>query len=274
MTVLRRLGQNLAAWVRVLLRPPRIPPERRPPLWPVKGWIAAAALLALVLVIAGSMWLFDALLIGEARLLPKRVVWTFEWITWFGTSGWFLWPTGILVLIIAASPWSKLSRMSQGVLAAIVVRTGFIFLAVGVPALFVTIVKRIIGRARPYVWQVTDPYSYSPFIWKASYASFPSGHSSNAFAAAIAIGALWPRLRLPMWIYAVVIAVSRVAVNAHFPSDVIAGAVVGTTGALLVRGWFAARRLAFTVGQDGIIHRLAGPSWRRTKAVARKLLAP
>lgn len=274
MIVLRRMGQNLAVWLRVLLRPSRIPPERRPPLWPVKGWIAVSALLAIGVVVAASMWLFDALLIGEARLLPKRVVAIFQWITWFGTSGWFLWPTGILLLVIAATPSSKLSRMGQGVLAAIVVRMGFIFFAVGVPALFVTIVKRIIGRGRPYVSQIVDPYSYSPFIWKASYASFPSGHSSNAFAAAIAIGALWPRLRLPMWIYAVLIAVSRVVVNAHFPSDVIAGAVVGTAGALLVRSWFAARRLGFAVGPDGIIHRLPGPSWRRSKAVAGRLLAP
>jgi membrane-associated phospholipid phosphatase len=274
MTVLRHMGRNLAAWLRVLLRPSRIPPERRTPLWPVKGWITIVALLAILLVVAGSMWFFDVLLVGEARLLPKRVVRTFDWITWFGNSGWFLWPTGILLLIMAASPWSKLTRFSQGMLAAIVVRTGFIFLAVGVPALFVTIVKRIIGRARPYVSQIADPYSYSPFIWKASYASFPSGHASNAFAAAIAIGALWPRARLPMWIYALVIAASRVIVNAHFPSDVIAGAVVGTVGALLVRSWFAARHLGFTVGLDGTIHRLPGPSWRRTKAVARKLLAP
>ncbi len=274
MTVLRRMGQNLATWLRVLLRPSRIPRERRPPLWPLKGWITLAALLAIMLVVVGSMWLFDALLIGEARLLPKRVIRIFEWITWFGTSGWFLWPTGILVLVIAASPWPKLTSFSQGVLAAIVVRTSFIFFAVGVPALFVTIIKRIIGRARPYVSQITDPFSYSPLIWKASYASFPSGHSSNAFAAAIAIGALWPRARLPMWIYAVVIATSRVIVNAHFPSDVIVGAVVGTAGALLVRSWFAARNLAFTVGSDATIHRLPGPSWRRTKSVARRLLAP
>ena len=77
-----------------------------------------------------------------------------------------------------------------------------------------------------------------------------------------------------MWIFALVIAISRVVVNAHFPSDVVAGAVMGIVGALLVRGWFAARHLAFTVGSDAIIHRLPGPSWRRTKAVARRLLAP
>ncbi len=65
---------------------------------------------------------------------------------------------------------------------------------------------------------------------------------------------------------------SRVIVNAHYPSDVIAGAFVGVAGAILVRSWYAARKFGFTVGSDGVIHRLPGPSWRRVKEVARKLL--
>jgi undecaprenyl-diphosphatase len=271
MTALRRMGENLASWLRMVTRPSRIPPERRTPIWPVKGWIIVAALLA-ILALAGSMVFLDAFLIGEARLEPKWVRYIFDWITWFGTAGWFLYPTGILLLIVAACPWSKLPHFSQGVLAAIVVRTGFIFLAIGLPGLFVAIVKRMIGRARPYVWQITDPYSYAPFVWKQAYASLPSGHATNGFAAAVAIGAIWPKARVPMWIYAVFIAISRVMVNAHYPSDVIAGALVGTVGALMVRSWFAARHLGFTVGSDATIHRLPGPSWRRAKEVARRLL--
>ena len=274
MNALQRFGHNLKQWLSVLLRPSRIPIERRAPLWPLKGWITFAAALAVLAVVAVSMPLLDALLVGDARLLPRWVRRTFEFITQFGLAHWFLWPTGILLLVIAASPASKLTHLSQGVLAAIVVRLGFIFLAISLPGIFVAIVKRVIGRARPYVFQMVDPYSYAPFVWKSAYASLPSGHSTNAFAAAIAIGALWPKARTPMWIYAVVIAASRVVVNAHFPSDVIAGAFAGITGALLVRGWFAARRLGFAVGSDKTIHRLPGPSWQRTKAVAGRLLAP
>src|SRR6185295_3378641 len=116
MNALRRVGQNLAVWLRVLVRPSRIPPERRAPLWPLKGWITVVALLAVIAVIAVSMLLVDAFLAGEARRLPKAVRHTFEWITWFGLSGWVLWPTGILLLVIAAAPSSKLTRISQGVL--------------------------------------------------------------------------------------------------------------------------------------------------------------
>ncbi len=272
MTALRRFGKTLLTWLRIVTRPSHIPPERRTPLWPVKGRILIAALVVILAVMA-SMLFIDASLIGEARLAPKWVRYVFEWITWFGTAGWFLYPAGIALLAIAASPWSKLTHLSQAVLAAIVVRLGFVFLAIGIPGLFVAIVKRLIGRARPFVSEIANPYSYDPFVWKQSYASLPSGHATNAFAAAIAIGAIWPKARVPMWIYAAFIAVSRVMVNAHFPSDVIAGAIVGLVGAMMVRGWFAARGLGFAVGKDGIIHRFPGPSWGRTKEVARRLWA-
>jgi undecaprenyl-diphosphatase len=218
------------------------------------------------------MILLDAWLVGQAREVPRWLRRTFEWITWFGTADWFLWPTGLLLFLLAVSPFDRLSRFHRAVLAAIFVRAGFIFFAVGVPVLLVAVIKRLIGRARPYVREIVDPFSYEPFGWQESYASLPSGHATNAFAAAIAIGALWPKARLPMWIFAVVIAASRIILTVHYPSDVIAGAVIGIAVAILVRGWFAARRLAFTVGSDDTIHRLPGPSWRRTKAVARRLL--
>jgi len=61
---------------------------------------------------------------------------------------------------------------------------------------------------------------------------------------------------------------------AHHPSDVVAGALIGVIGAMVVRYWFAARRLAFTIRRDGAIVPLAGPSPGRLKRVARKPSAP
>ncbi len=123
---------------------------------------------------------------------------------------------------------------------------GFLFLAIALPGLVVTIVKRIVGRARPLV-AGEDAFLYKFFLWRVEYASFPSGHATTAFAAAVAFGVLWPRLRPLLWTYAIVIAFSRVVVTAHYPSDVVAGAIAGAVGALLVRDWLAARRLGFSV---------------------------
>ena len=87
------------------------------------------------------------------------------------------------------------------------------------------------------------------------------------------IGPLFPRLRPLLWIYAVTIAMSRVIISAHYPSDTIAGAAVGAFGAVLVREWFAARRLGFYAGCDGKVHVMPGPSFKRIKKVARSLFA-
>jgi membrane-associated phospholipid phosphatase len=152
-----------------------------------------------------------------------------------------------------------------------VVRLGFIFIAVGLPGLLVTIVKRWIGRVRP---SALGPFAYEPFSWRPEYASLPSGHTTTAFAALVAIGAIFPRVRPYLWGYAMLIAASRIAVSAHYSSDVMAGAAVGTFGALWVRDWFARRRLGFVVGSGGGVHALPGPSSGRIKRVARALIAP
>jgi undecaprenyl-diphosphatase len=160
------------------------------------------------------------------------------------------------------------------VLAALAVRLGFLLLAVGLPGLAFAGLKRLVGRARPLVEGNIDPFIYRPFGWSVEYASLPSGHAIDAFAIAVAVGAVWPRLRLLLWTYAVAIAVSRVVLLAHFPSDVVAGAVVGVVGALLVREWFAARALGFLPDGAGGIRPLPWPSLARIKRVARLLIAP
>jgi undecaprenyl-diphosphatase len=137
----------------------------------------------------------------------------------------------------------------------------------------VTVVKRLIGRARPFVEGIADPFLYGGFVWRPDYASFPSGHATDAFAALIAIGLVVPRLRAILLVYALAIAASRVVLLAHHPSDVMAGALAGVLGVLLVRDWFAGRGLAFAIAADGGVHALPGPSFSRIKKVAPQLFA-
>jgi undecaprenyl-diphosphatase len=66
--------------------------------------------------------------------------------------------------------------------------------------------------------------------------SFPSGHTASAFAFAAAMGARRPALRVPLCALAAAVGWSRVHVGVHYPSDVLAGALVGhAVGALVVR---------------------------------------
>lgn len=265
---LRRCWQNAIDAITLVTRPQRIAGALWPPS-PQQTAIAGAALVAVILLM---MLLIDAPIARGATDLPHWYRWFNEQITDFGKSGWVLWPLGLLFLALAALPTAT-TRMSQAVMAAFMVRVSFVFLAVGAPGLFVAIVKRVIGRARPYVDHGPHPFEFHPF-WTAAYASMPSGHTTTVFSILVAFGSLWPRGRTVLWIYAIAILVSRVVVSAHYPSDVVAGAVVGTVGALLVRRWFALRRLGFSLTADGRLHQLPGPSVRRLKAVARDLLAP
>lgn len=266
----RRCADNVVAAITVLARPASLHPTQ-PWLAPTRRLLIATLVLLLAFVVV--MVLFDARASAAAGHLPRWLIDFFDNITDYGKSGWFLWPLGLLFLGLAAlAPLTN--RIGQRVLAAVMVRVGFLFLAIAVPSLFVTIIKRMIGRARPMVTGSLDPYAFSPFVWRADYASLPSGHSTTAFAVLVAFGTLFPRARTVLLIYAFLIAISRVVVTAHYPTDVAAGALVGIGGALLVRRYFALRRLGFSVGPDGVPHQYPGPSVRRIKSVARDLLAP
>ena len=258
----RRAIENLAVWSAVLVRPPRVRIG-----WQPRAMIVIVTVVGVTATVV-SMFLYDTAASAWAHSLPQWFIDTFDLITDFGRSGWFLFPFGFVLLLLAALMSPSLPRMAQGVLAMLAVRFGFLFLAIGIPGLFVTIVKRLIGRARPFVATNDDPFTYMPFIWRPEYASMPSGHATSAVSAAVAIGTVWPRLRVPLWLYAAVIMASRVIVMAHHPSDVIAGALVGGFGVLMVRNWFAARRLGFAA--NGVLA-LPGPSFERIKRVARGL---
>ena len=261
---LRRIAANLVTWLALLARPRRFRESR---LLPPRIRLALGA-LAGTLLVGIAMLALDAPGVAFAKSLPLWVVETFNEITDFGKSGWFLIPiSGAIMLAAAAAP--SAGRVTNLVLMSLVVRLSYVFVAVALPSLLVTIVKRLIGRVRP---SDLGPYAYVPWSWKPAFASMPSGHATTAAAAAIAIGALWPKARLPMWIYAASIMASRVIIEAHYASDVIAAAFVGAFGAILVRNWFASRRLAFVPGIDGAVRALPGPSWRRAKAVARRLI--
>lgn len=265
----RRLATHAAQWLALAGRHPRATAR---PAWRAPARVAAWGVPALA-AIAAAMVVADRPVIVAVQGLPLWVGGFFNVLTDYGTSDWFLVPIAMVLVIIAAFVPPALPRLSRLVLAAFTVRLGFVFAAIAVPGLFVAIVKRLIGRARPFVAGDASSFHFLPFSWRPDYASLPSGHATNVFAALVAIGLVAPRLRAPMLVYALLIATSRVMVLAHHPSDVMAGAVVGTVGALMVRDWFAARSLGFVVLPDGSVRTLPGPSLRRLIAVARQFAA-
>jgi undecaprenyl-diphosphatase len=219
-------------------------------------------------LVAAMLWL-DVPAMHAADLLPPRFREVVNELTDFGRGVWPLTPLVILLLAGTVVLLPRLSLMTRGVLAAATIKVGYMFVAIALTGLADSIVKRIIGRVRP---SELGAFAYQPFSWRSEYASFPSGHTANVFATLVAVGLIFPRARPLLWVYALGIAASRVIVSSHFVSDVVAGAAFGAFGAILIRDWFAVRRLGFYVGSDGRVHTMPGPSFRRLKKVARALL--
>jgi membrane-associated phospholipid phosphatase len=105
-----------------------------------------------------------------------------------------------------------------------------------------SIIKWIVGRHRPLV-EIT-PWKFEPFIggfaglWKEKALCFPSGHASLSFATAICLTMLLPRFGWLFFLIATITACERVIENAHYLSDVVAGAGLG-----ICVGWAITRAI-------------------------------
>jgi membrane-associated phospholipid phosphatase len=225
------------------------------------------------IVIVALMYLVDA---WEITLMPPRRtpgLWPVGVVTDFGKAAFVLWPLGILLFVVAiVSP--GLSGKARTLWLRFGVRIQFVFFAVLVPVLSGEVIKWIVGRGRPFVGGKANAFNFAHFAGTESYASFPSAHATTSAALAFAVAAVWPRTRIPMIVYAILVAASRLVLLAHHPSDVVGGALVGVVGAMVVRYWFAIRRLGFRIAPDGMIEPLSKLPPESLKGVAPGASAP
>ena len=147
-------------------------------------------------------------------------------ITRFGEGGVYLVPLG---LVFIWARWKGAALWAS--------RTGFLFTAIAVPGILGDIMKPIFGRARPALLFREDLFG---FAWSGAHAnnwSFPSGHSITVSALAVALYAIHP----PLWpvyaLLALLVMASRVVLDQHYLSDVIAGAYIGVTFAWALTVW-------------------------------------
>ena len=146
------------------------------------------------------------------------------------TKGLYLFYAAFIVLFACAL--IKKNKKLTGLLVAYI-KTQFIF-----AFMLVRILKIILGRARP-----GHGSEFTFFSFAFRYNSFPSGHSADAFISGVFLFYLlrhskYSACRFLPLIYAFLIAISRVFISSHYPSDVVAGMVIGILGA-----WFYISRL-------------------------------
>ncbi|MGH6969341.1 MAG: phosphatase PAP2 family protein, partial [Stellaceae bacterium] len=124
-----------------------------------------------------------------------------------------------------------------------------VFLAVAASGLFVDIIKPVFGRVRPSLLFSDRLYGFTGIGAHSNHWSFPSGHSATVAALAYALSLLYPRL-MPAWVAAaLLVAFSRIALDQHYLSDVIAGLYFGIVFAWAIAATFRARGIALHPSQ-------------------------
>lgn len=165
-----------------------------------------------------------------------------HWIVGHLRTGWLDW------FFIALSRIGTLGLVwvAIALVLAVVWRKPSVFLTVvvadAVADVLAEVGKAVIARHRPFETQLGAPSSTH---------SFPSGHSATSFACATVLSSLAPRFRVPFFVLAALIAISRVYNGLHYPTDVVAGSLLGVLVGLAVlrlsrRGW----RLRPSAGLD------------------------
>jgi undecaprenyl-diphosphatase len=145
-------------------------------------------------------------------------------------------------LTVVGGGWALFALVPFLIRRATRAATAWLFAAIAAQSALVSIVKTLVGRARPcaaLAWctpiDVTCPLG----------PSFPSGHSAGSFAFAAFVAVRAPRWAAPAFAWAALVAWSRCVLGVHYPSDVVAGAMLGSAvGVLFARLSLRASRSA------------------------------
>ncbi len=177
------------------------------------GWLLIALLAA-----AGAMMLLErrglktTLALGMKGDLKRET----RWIAQYGQ--------GACTIAAAALVW-RLDRVQP---SAPLWLLGCVF---GV-SLIAVVIKRLVSRVRPGrdgAGTFLGPH-WKHANWRES---FPSSHSAAAMALSVFLAGLYPQAREVFWTLAILCATLRYLMDAHWPSDILAGIALGCAGGQL-----------------------------------------
>lgn len=217
--------------------------------WVVPGGAALAAALIVLFVFSidqHSVAWWDGLSKPERR--------AFDMVTRFGKSDWLLIPTGVFCVALLFADWSRTGRRIAAAWIEVGELVAFFFFSIAFAGIITNLVKWTVGRSRPVLFDEDGAHTFNFLSFDYPHVSFPSGHATTVAAAFVALGLIFRGravLIAVVGIAAAAIAVSRVGVRAHFPSDVVGGVFVGAAFTYLYAHALGRHGVAFQVQPDG-----------------------
>jgi undecaprenyl-diphosphatase len=131
------------------------------------------------------------------------------------------------------------------------------------------VVKSLINRLRPF--QNPQIMDWVQKVGEAHGQSFPSNHAANVFAAAAVLNWFWPGKGKILYILALIVGLSRVALGVHYPTDVLAGMILGLFVGFFIRLFILNPSTRFDLKKDISIEDENSFSWRtRTNRIQRR----
>jgi membrane-associated phospholipid phosphatase len=236
----RRLGAALWTFWMAPWRPRRHKTQR--------SWTAPMVMLAIGFLLVTAIAAFaDEAAIRFVREQSSAILRAAAAITDLGQSGWYLAPAAATILALALVNWSHMQGRWKARLAFVFGQAGFAFAAIAVSGILVNIIKFFVGRGRPRLMDEFGAFHFEPFSISYALNSFPSGHSSTCGALAMVLMLWFPRWWPVSALALGALAFTRVAAQAHYPSDVVMGFGIGLLYTLHLARWLAVRGQVFTI---------------------------
>lgn len=176
--------------------------------------------------------------------MPQVINTIFQQITKIGKAEYILEICGLILLIRLVIRIDSVTEKARKIWRKLTLYSLFILGSVAISGIIGQILKCIIGRARPKLFEQYGSFYFQHFHAPGyDFASMPSGHSATIGSICFALMFIAPRFKYLWIVLALLVAGSRIIVGAHYPSDVTFGLALGAYTSAYMYVWMKNRDL-------------------------------